>query len=203
MLRAVVGLLAAAALAGCYRHPNFKSSDVTGAGWGRELALTGHDGKRRSLADFKGKLIVLTFGFTNCPDICPTTLSDVAQVRRGLTAHEANRVQVLFVTLDPERDTRAVLARYVPAFDAAFLGLYGDAEATRRTAREFRISFGTRKGAAPGRYAVDHSAQSYVLDAEGRLRLRVRQDRIAEDLAHDLRELLHQDARHAKGTDQA
>ena len=199
ILRATAALLSAAVLlAGCYRHPNFKSVDVTGAEWGKTLALIGHDGKRRTLADFKGKLVILTFGFTNCPDICPTTLADVAQARKSLTAHEANRVQVLFVTLDPERDTRAVLAKYVPAFEPTFLGLYGDAEATRRTAQEFKISFEKRKGEAPGRYSVDHSAQSYVLDAEGRLRLLVKHERIAADLAHDLKELLHQAAKHAK-----
>ena len=198
MLRAIVVLLAAVALAGCYRHPNFKSTDVTGADWGKSLALTGHDGERRTLADFRGKLVVLTFGFTNCPDICPTTLAEVKQARDSLTAHEASRVQVLFMTLDPERDTRAVLAKYVPAFDPTFIGLYGDAEETRRAAQEFKIFYQKSKGAAPGKYSVDHSAQSYVLDAEGRLRLLVKHDRIAENLAHDLKELMHERARHAK-----
>lgn len=202
MLRATAALLGAAVLlAGCYRHPNFKSVDVTGAEWGKALALIGHDGKRRTLADFRGKLVVLTFGFTNCPDICPTTLAAVAQARQSLTAHEANRVQVLFVTLDPQRDSRAVLAKYVRAFDPTFLGLYGDADATRRTAQEFKIFFEKRKGDASGKYSVDHSAQSYVLDGEGRLRLLVKHERIAEDLAPDLRELLHQAAKHAKDAD--
>ena len=191
-------LLAAVALAGCYRHPNFKSTDVTGADWGKSLALAGHDGKHRTLADFRGKLVVLAFGFSNCPDICPTTLAEVKQARDSLTAHEASRVQVLFMTLDPERDSRAVLEKYVPAFDPTFVGLYGDAEATRRTAQDFKIFYEKRKGDAPGKYSVDHSAQSYVFDAEGRLRLLVKHERIAEDLAHDLKELLHERARHAK-----
>ena len=199
MFRLATALLAPAMLlAGCYSHPNFKSTDITGVDWGKALALTGHDGRRRTLADFRGKLVVLTFGFTNCPDICPTTLADVAQARKSLASHEANQVQVLFVTLDPERDARAVLANYVPVFDPTFIGLYGDAEATRRTAQEFKIFYEKRKGESPGRYAVDHSAQSYVLDAEGRLRLLVKHERIAADLAYDLKELLHERARHAK-----
>lgn len=186
----IAALAAAAVLAGCYgEHPKFKSTDVTGAEWGKTLSLTGHDGKPRTLADFQGKLVVLTFGFTHCPDVCPTTLAEVAQMLASL-GREASRVQVLFVTLDPERDTAAVLAKYVPAFDSRFLGLYGDTEATARTAREFKTFYEKRKGSSPESYSVDHSAQVYVLDAKGRLRLFVKHEQIAADLAHDLRELL-------------
>jgi len=183
-------------LAACYAdHPKFKSTDVTGASWGNSLSLTGHDGKSRTLEDFRGKIVVLTFGFTHCPDVCPTTLSEMAQVRKGLKPAEAQRVQVLFMTLDPERDTRAVLAQYVPAFDPSFLGLHGDPEATRRTAKEFKIFFEKRASDAKGAYAVDHSTQSYVLDAAGRLRLMVKHDSIAADLPHDLKELLQEEGR--------
>ena len=169
--------------------PKFRSTDITGADFGRELALTGHDGKPRTLADFRGKVVVLFFGFTHCPDICPTTLADMAAVMKQLGT-EAARVQVLLATVDPERDTPEVLAKYVPAFDARFLGLSGDAAATQRAAKEFKIFYEKRPGGAPGAYSVDHSAQSYVLDGQGRMRLFVRQDRIAQDLAEDLRVLL-------------
>jgi len=183
-------LLLAAWLAACSPEaPKFRSTDVTGADFGKALELTGQDGKPRSLADFRGKVVVLFFGYTHCPDICPTTLADMAAVMKKL-GPEAARVQVLFVTVDPERDTPEVLAKYVPAFDASFLGLYGDAAATQRAAKEFRIFYEKRPGGAPGAYTVDHSGQSYVLDAKGNLRLFVRHDRIAQDLAEDLRALL-------------
>lgn len=198
VVRAVAALAVVLVLAGCDgQAPEFKSVDVTGAEWGKTLALTGHDGKPRTLDDFRGKVVVLTFGFTNCPDVCPTTLADAAQALRSVPrANE--RVQLLFVTLDPERDTPAVLAKYVPAFDARFLGLYGDAAATQRTAKEFKIYYEKRKGDSPGAYSVDHSAQSYVVDAEGRLRLLVKHERIAADLGADLSELLREAERGPK-----
>ncbi len=173
--------------------PKFRSTDISGADFGKQLALTGHDGKPRTLAEFRGKAVVLTFGFTHCPDICPTTLADMAAVLKKL-GPDAARVQVLFVTVDPERDTAEVLAKYVPAFDSGFLGLTGDAAATQRAAKEFKIFYEKRPGGAPGAYTVDHSAQSYVLDAQGRVRLLVRHDRIAQDLADDLRALLKEKA---------
>ncbi|MGH8690464.1 MAG: SCO family protein [Burkholderiales bacterium] len=183
-------LAATCALAGCYaEHPKFKSIDVTGADWGRALELTDHGGKPRTLADFRGKITVVTFGFTNCPDVCPTTLADAAQALKSL-GRNAGRVQLVFVTLDPERDTPDVLAKYVPAFDPSFIGLRGGLEATRRVAKEFKIFFEKRPASSGRGYSVDHSAQSYVLDASGRLRLLVKHERIASDLAHDVRELL-------------
>ena len=189
-MRKLLAFVAAAVLAACGADaPKFKSIDITGADFGKELSLTGHDGKARTLADFRGKAVVLFFGYTHCPDICPTTLADMAGVVKKLGA-DAARVQVLFVTLDPERDTPEVLAKYVPAFDPAFLGLIGDAAATQRAAKEFRIFYEKRPGNAPGAYTVDHSGQSYVIDPQGRLRLFVRNDRIAQDLAEDLRALL-------------
>ncbi|MEO8143663.1 MAG: SCO family protein [Betaproteobacteria bacterium] len=183
-------VLLALLLAACSPEaPKFRSTDVTGADFGKELALTGHDGKARTLADFRGKAVVLFFGYTHCPDVCPTTLADMAGVMRAL-GKDAARVQVLFVTVDPERDTPEVLSKYVPAFDPGFLGLSGDAAATQRAAKEFKIFYEKRPGKAPGAYTVDHSGQSYVLDPQGRLRLFVRQERIAQDLAEDLRSLL-------------
>jgi len=182
----ICSLLLAACDAG---GPQFKSTDITGVDYGRALELTDHKGRARRLEDFRGKAVVVFFGFTHCPDICPTTLADMAGVMREL-GPDAERVQVLFVTVDPERDTQAVLANYVPAFDARFLGLRGSLEQTRAVAKEFKIYFEKRPGSAPGEYSVDHSAQSYVIDAQGRLRLFVRHERIREDLAPDLRALL-------------
>lgn len=193
--RSSLSLIAAALLlAACSPEaPKFRSTDVTGADFGKELALTGHDGKPRSLADFRGKLVVLFFGYTHCPDICPTTLADVAAALKQLGS-DAARVQVLFVTVDPERDTPEILAKYVSAFDPSFLGLSGDAAVTQRAAKEFKIFYEKRPGGAPGSYTVDHSGQSYVFDAQGRLRLFVRHDRIAQDLPEDLRALLKEKA---------
>lgn len=185
-LAAVLGLL----LAACDgAPPKFRSTDITGVDYGRTLELKDHTGKPRQLQDFRGKAVVVFFGFTHCPDVCPTVLADAAQAMRQL-GPEAERVQVLLVTVDPERDSPKALADYVTAFDPRFLGLYGDLEATRRAAKEFKVYFEKRSGKSPGDYSVDHSAQSYVLDPQGRLRLFVRHDRIAEDLAPDLRMLL-------------
>lgn len=186
--RSSFAALLCALLAACQpAGPKFKSTDLTGADYGRGFALTDHRGKPRTLADFRGKLVVLTFGFTHCPDICPTILADLSGVMQRLGA-EADRVQVLFITVDPERDTPELLARYVTAFDPRFVGLAGDLEAIRQTAKEFKIFF--EKQPTGSSYTVNHSAQSYVIDAQGRLRLFVRHDRIAADLADDLKTLL-------------
>jgi len=180
----------ALALAACQpAAPKFKSTDITGADYGKGLQLTAHDGKPRTLADFAGKAVVITFGFTHCPDVCPTILADLAQALKAL-GPDAERVQVLFVSVDPERDSRETLAKYVTAFDPRFLGLSGDAEATLRTAKEFKVFYEKRKSGDS--YTVDHSAQSFVIDPQGRLRLFVRHDRIAADLAGDLRALLRE-----------
>lgn len=186
--RSSLAALFALVLAACQpAAPKFKSTDITGADYGKGLQLTAHDGKPRTLADFAGKAVVITFGFTHCPDVCPTILADLAQALKQL-GPDAERVQVLFVTVDPERDTREALAKYVTAFDPRFLGLTGDAEAMLRTAKEFKVFYERRKSGDS--YTVDHSAQSYVVDPKGRLRLFVRHDRIAQDLAEDLRTLL-------------
>ena len=176
-------------VAGCDAGgPQFKSTDITGAPYGHALELTDHTGKPRRLEDWRGKVVVLFFGFTHCPDICPTTLADISNQLKKL-GPDADRVQVLMVSVDPERDTQDALAKYVTAFDPRFLGLRGDLPATRQVAQEFKIYFEKRKQGDS--YTVDHSAQSYVIDPQGRLRLLVRHDRIAQDLAEDLRTLLH------------
>jgi protein SCO1/2 len=173
--------------AGCEVTPKFKSTDITGAEYGKSLELPDTSGQPRRLEDFRGKAVVLFFGFTHCPDVCPTTLADLAGVMKAL-GPDAARVQVLFVTLDPERDTPGALDQYVHAFDPRFIGLRGDAAATQRVAKEFKIYYEKRKQGDT--YTIDHSAQSYVIDPQGRLRLLVRHDRLATDLPEDLRTLL-------------
>jgi protein SCO1/2 len=174
-------------VAGCDSRAQFRSTDITGAPYGQSLELVDHTGQARRLEDFRGKAVVLFFGFTHCPDVCPTTLADISQAIGQLGA-DAERVQVLMVSVDPERDTPASLAKYMTAFDPRFLGLRGDLPATKKVAGEFKIYFEKRKQGDS--YTVDHSAQSYVIDPQGRLRLLVRHDRIAQDLAADLRALL-------------
>jgi protein SCO1/2 len=182
---ALLGSLVLAA--GCDSGPKFKSTDITGADYGKSIDLTDHTGKPRHLEDFRGNAVVVFFGFTHCPDVCPTTLAEVSQAVKQLGA-QGERVQVLFVTVDPERDTKEDLAKYVTAFDPRFLGMYGDLEQTRRVAKDFKIYFEKRKTGSS--YSIDHSAQSYVIDPQGRLRLLVRHDRIGTDLADDLKTLL-------------
>jgi protein SCO1/2 len=169
--------------------PKFKSTDITGVDYGKSLELSDTGGRVRHLEDFRGKAVVVFFGFTHCPDVCPTTLADLARVLQQL-GPDAERVQVLFITVDPERDTPAELAKYVQAFDPRFIALRGDPEQTARVAKEFKIYYEKRKQGAT--YTVDHSAQSYVIDPQGRLRLLVRHDRLAQDLPDDLRVILKQ-----------
>jgi protein SCO1/2 len=172
------------------KGPSFQATDLTGASFGRDFELTAPDGKPRRLADFRGKAVVMFFGYTQCPDVCPTTLAALADAMKKL-GPDADRVQVLFVTIDPERDTPALLSQYVPAFDPRFLGLYGDADATARTAKEFKIIYQKVPGAAPGSYTMDHSAGTYIFDPQGRLRLYVSNGQGPDVFAHDLHELLH------------
>lgn len=184
--------LASLLLAGCDRGParaSFRSVDVTNAPWGRDFVLTDHTGKRRTLADFRGKVVTVFFGYTQCPDVCPTTLAEMVEVMK-LLGKDADRVQVLFVTVDPERDTSELLAQYVPAFDPRFLGLYGTAEELDRVAKEFKVIHQKAAGARPGHYTVDHTASSYVFDPQGRLRLVVKHAQGAAPLAEDIGKLL-------------
>jgi protein SCO1/2 len=187
----LLSLLAAAVLAGCgggAEAPKFRLTDVSGAGFGKELNLTDHNGTPRTLADFRGKVVTVFFGFTHCPDACPTTLAEMAQVMKSL-GPDADKVQVLFVTVDPERDTAGVLKQYVPFFHPAFLGLHGDAAATARAAKEFKV-FHQKQPVKGGGYSVDHSAGTFILDREGRLRLFAQYGLGAAPLLHDIRLLL-------------
>lgn len=190
-LTSVALLLLAVFCAGCgpsQKGPAFELTDITGADFGRDVRLTDHNGTPRTLAEFKGKVTVVFFGYTHCPDVCPVTLSELATVAKEL-GKDAERVQVMFVTVDPERDTPAVLSKYVPAFNPAFLGLYGDADATARTAREFKVFF-QKQPTAGGGYSVDHSAGTYIYDPAGRLRLFASYGQGAPKLLHDIRLLL-------------
>lgn len=194
MLRFLLAALAAATLAACSGPSDtapaqFNATDITGADYGRSLALTDHHGQPRTLADFRGKLVTLFFGYTQCPDVCPTNLATMAEVMRQL-GPDAERVQVLFATVDPERDTQALLAQYMPAFDPRFLGLYGDAAQTAAAAKEFRVFFAKSGDTSGNDYTVDHSTGTYVFDTEGRLRLYVKHGTPADLIAADLRHLL-------------
>jgi len=190
-LAALFWLLAAALAGGCgdqAQAPRFKLTDVTGAGFGKALNLTDHNGRPRTLADFRGKVVTVFFGFTHCPDVCPTTLAEMAQVMKELGA-DADQLQVLFVTVDPERDTQKLLAQYVPSFHPGFIGLYGDRDATARAAKEFKIYY-NQQPAKSGSYSVDHSAGTFILDREGRLRLYAQYGQGPATLLHDIRLLL-------------
>lgn len=167
----------------------FKNTDVTGLDYAKDFALTDHNGKQRTLADFKGKAVVVFFGYTQCPDVCPTTMAEMATVMKEL-GPLADKVQVLFITVDPERDTPELLSKYVPAFDSRFLGLVGDKAATDKVAKEFKVFYQKVPGKEPGSYTMDHTAGSYVFDPQGRIRLFVRHGQGAEPIAHDIKLLL-------------
>jgi len=190
-----VALVAALAVlgAGCDKlkdkPPAFHNTDVTGVDYAKGFSLTDHTGKQRTLEDFRGKLVVMFFGYTQCPDVCPTTMSEMAAVMKEL-GPSAEDVQVLFVTVDPERDTQEVLSHYVPAFDKRFIGLYGNAEQTAKVAKEFKVFYAKQPGADPGSYTVDHTAGSFVFDRQGQLRLFIRHNQGPAIIAHDLRQLL-------------
>jgi protein SCO1/2 len=189
--RILMLLLLGLALLACSPKPSFKNIDITGGkAFGNDFSLLDPDGKVRTLADFKGKAVVMFFGYTQCPDICPTTLTEMQQVMT-LLGPQANKVQVLFVTVDPDRDTAAILKQYVPAFDVRFLGLRpADETALEKVAKDFKIYYKKVPGISPGSYTMDHTAGSYAFDPEGHLRLYIKHAQGPEILAQDLKELL-------------
>ncbi len=190
-LLAVASLFTLFLAAGCQLSDDdrtvFRGLDLTGASYGRDFRLTDPDGRERTLADFRGQVVLLNFGFTQCPDVCPTALSRAAEAKR-LLGPLGERLQVIFVTIDPERDVASVLRSYTAAFDPAFLGLYGDAQRTRETAEHFKVYY--RRVPTGGSYTMDHSTLSYAFDPQGRLRLALRHEQNAQDYAHDLALLL-------------
>jgi len=166
-------------------RPAFKANDISGVDWGGDFELTAHTGKRVKLSDYRGRLTVLFFGYTHCPDICAPTLVLLARVLDGLGA-DAGRVQVLFVSVDPAHDTPAQLAGFIPKFHPAFVGLTGSDAEIRAVAADYKIGY----QANPTAGGIDHSGGVYVKDARGRLRLLVKQGAPVGDLLHDLRILL-------------
>jgi protein SCO1/2 len=188
-------LIAVSLLAGCgekkVEAPKlvFQSTDLTGASFARDFALTDHTGKPRTMADFKGKVVVMFFGYTQCPDVCPTTMAEMSEVMKQL-GPQADQLQVLFVTVDPERDTQQLLAEYVPAFDKRFLGLYGTAEQTAAVGKEFKVVYNKVQGSSKENYSIDHTAASYVFDKQGKLRLLLRPGQGTGPAVHDIKLLL-------------
>jgi protein SCO1 len=164
-------------------------TDITGADFAKELALTDHNGKPRTMSDFKGKVVVLFFGYTHCPDVCPTTMVDLKQSMK-LLGDKANDVQVLFVTVDPQRDTQAILAQYVPYFDKRFIGLYGSLQQTAEMMGNFKIWYAKVEGQSKGDYTIDHSAGLYVFDKQGKVRLYMDNSQKAAQIVSDLQHYL-------------
>ena len=182
--------LALCSLVACGDKPQeFHATDVSEADFGKSFELVDHYGQVRYLEDFRGKVTVVFFGFTHCPDVCPTNLAKLADVV-GKLGDSARDVQVLLVTVDPERDTPEVLAGYVTAFNPGFVGLTGSVEQIATVAREFRIFYQKSEGPRPGMYSVDHSAGTFILDQQGKLRLYVRHDQDSEMIAGDIQQLL-------------
>ena len=182
-----------AVLTACSENkPSFVSVDVTGADYARDISLTDHNGQPRTLKDFAGKIVVVFFGYTQCPDVCPTTMAELVEIRKALGADGA-RVQALFVTVDPERDTPEVLKAYMSNFDPSFLALRPSSpEQLAALAKDFKVYYKKVEGRTPTSYTMDHSAGSYVFDTKGKLRLFTRYGSGAAALAGDLRQLLKQ-----------
>ena len=169
--------------------PQFKSIDLTGADYARDFQLTDHNGQPRSLKDFRGKLVVMFFGYTQCPDVCPTSMAELAEAKK-LLGPDGDKVQGLFVSVDPQRDTPQVLKAYMANFDPTFLALHGTPEQLATMGKDFKVYFKKVDGKTPTSYTMDHSAASYVYDTQGRLRLYTRYGSGAQALASDLKLLL-------------
>ncbi len=186
---AVLSLLLAACQPASPPEPTFIATDITGAAFARDFSLTDHNGQIRTLADFRGQVVAIFFGYTHCPDVCPTTLADFAAALQQL-GDQAERVQVLFVTVDPQRDTPEMLREFVPAFNPGFLGMYTDADSLKKLAQEYKVVYEKSSVRGPDDYLIDHSAGSFVYDMRGRLRLLVPYGSDAASIAQDLRTLL-------------
>ena len=170
--------------------PTFNSTDITGGDFAKTFALTDHNNQARTLQDFRGKAVIVFFGFLNCPDICPTAMADWANVLNKLGPDAAKNVQVLFVTVDPERDQPEALKNYVTAFNPSYLGLWGDAVSTAATAKAFKVIYAKVRGEKEGSYNMDHTAASYVFDANGNMRLYVRHAQGIDLLVSDIQNVL-------------
>lgn len=185
-----LSISAAGILGGCSdKKTEFRGVDITGADYARDIPLTDHNGQKRSLQDFRGKVVVVFFGYTQCPDVCPTSMSELAEVKRSLGA-DGDKLQGIFVTVDPERDTPEMLKGYMASFDPSFIALRGTPEQLVAVAKDFKIYFKRVDGQTPTSYTMDHSAGSYVYDTKGRLRVYHRYGAGAQSLAADVRALL-------------
>jgi protein SCO1 len=190
--RTALAIVSVAVLSACGQNkPQFKAIDLTGADYARDFQLVDHNGQQRSLKDFRGKLVVLFFGYTQCPDVCPTTMAELAEAKK-LLGKDGDKVQGLFVTLDPERDTPEVLKAYMASFDPGFLALRPTPQQLPELAKEFKIYYKKVEGKTPTSYTMDHTAASYVYDALGQLRLYTRYGTGPQALASDLKLLLQQ-----------
>ncbi|MEI2415410.1 SCO family protein [Orrella sp. JC864] len=189
LLRAVLALGTLSLLAACGKDkPEFMGSDITGTRLGQQMSLVDTAGQPRTLADYQGKVMVVFFGFTQCPDVCPTALAEMAQVMQQL-GDDADRVQVALVTVDPERDTPQVLREYVTAFDPRFEGLTGTPEQVKQAAQSFKVYY-AKSPRPDGDYSMDHTAAIYLLDAKGESRVLVNNTAGVDVLVHDVRTLL-------------
>jgi protein SCO1 len=192
--RALLVAGSAAVLAACTdSKPQFKAVDLTGADYAKDFQLPDTEGRLRTLADFRGKVAVVFFGYTQCPDVCPTTLAEIAQAKK-LLGPDGDKVQGVFITVDPERDTPQVLKAYMANFDTGFVALRGSPEQVAAVAKDFKIFYKKVEGKTPGSYTMDHSAASYIYDPQGRLRLYTRYGSGAQALADDIKLLLAQPA---------
>ena len=185
-------LAAALALAGCSEQkPSFNAVDVTGAEYARDFQLTDHNGQPRTLKDFNGKVVVMFFGYTQCPDVCPTSMAELAEVKK-LLGKDGDKLQGIFVTVDPERDKPELLKQYMTNFDPTFLAMYTTPDKLEKLAKDYKVFYKKVDGKTEGSYTMDHSAGSYVYDTQGRLRLYARYGGGAKLMAADIQQLLKQ-----------
>jgi protein SCO1/2 len=194
MKKLLVLLCMTLALAGCQKGTSgpkldFTNTDLTGLSYAQGFSLNDHTGKPVTLDSYKGKVLVVFFGYTQCPDVCPTTMAEMAGVMKEL-GPQADQVQVLFITLDPARDTKELLAQYAPTFDPRFVGLYGTPEQTAQVAKEFKVIYNKVEGKTPDSYTIEHTAGSYVFDKNGKIRLFLRHGQGPAPITHDLKLLL-------------
>lgn len=191
-LKSMLPIMLVSMLAACTppaEESELFGTDITGADFANDFKLTDHRGDLRQLADYRGKVVALFFGFTHCPDICPTTMADLAAAMK-LLGSDSDQVQVLFVTVDPERDTSEVLAQFVPSFDDRFVGLTGTPEEIDRAAKTFKIFYARQQEPGQQGYSFDHSAGVYVYDKQGKIRIYMKYGQKPAELAHDLKSLL-------------
>jgi protein SCO1/2 len=191
-IRPLLALLTVFSVMACSnQNIKFNNVDITGSkAFGKDFSLIDHNGQKRELADFKGQLVVMFYGFTQCPDVCPTTMTEMQGVME-LLGKDASRVQVMFVTVDPERDTQELLSQYVPAFDKRFLGLRPQSiEELDKITKDFKVFYKKVPGNSPTSYTIDHTAGSYVFDTKGQLRLFLKHQQGPQPIAEDLKKLL-------------